>query len=127
MSRTFLSLLALLFIGGLSTASAEPAIAAAAERNPADYSFIILTASLVFIMQAGFCLLEIGLTRSKNTVNAVMKNVADFGVSTLAYFIVGFGLMFGTTHGGIFGWTSIMSSDYASGDHPVWPCSPVLP
>jgi ammonium transporter, Amt family len=119
MSRTFLSLLALLFIGGLSTASAESAHAVA-ERNPADYSFIILTAALVFIMQAGFCLLEIGLTRSKNTVNAVMKNVADFGVSTLAYFVVGFGLMFGATHSGVLGWSNILSSDYASGDHPVW-------
>ena len=58
-----------------------------------------LAAFLVFLMQAGFALLEIGFTRSKNAVNIIMKNLMDFSVGSVAFFILGYGLMFGPSNG----------------------------
>jgi Amt family ammonium transporter len=63
-----------------------------------------LAAFLVFFMQAGFALVETGFTRAKNAVNILMKNLMDFSVGSLAFFLVGFGLMFGATNG-LFGTT----------------------
>lgn len=65
-----------------------------------DLLWIVLCAALVFLMQAGFLCLESGLTRSKNSINVAAKNVADFAIAALAYWLVGFGLMFGSTAGG---------------------------
>ncbi len=61
--------------------------------------------TLVFFMQAGFALLESGLSRAKNTVNIVMKNFCDTATSTLGYWAVGFGLMFGSNPSGWIGTT----------------------
>ena len=58
-----------------------------------------VAAFLVFFMQAGFAMVESGFTQAKNTVNIMMKNLMDFSVGSLAFFILGFGLMFGTTNG----------------------------
>ena len=58
-----------------------------------------IAAFLVFFMQAGFAMVEAGFTRAKNAVNILMKNLMDFSVGTIAFFFVGFGLMFGTTNG----------------------------
>lgn len=68
-----------------------------------DFTWTILAAILVFFMQAGFALLETGFTRSKNAVNIIMKNFMDVGAGGLVFFILGFGLMFGTTAGGWIG------------------------
>jgi ammonium transporter, Amt family len=54
---------------------------------------------LVFWMQAGFAFLEAGFTRAKNAVNILMKNMMDFTVGSIAYWALGFGLMFGVTNG----------------------------
>ncbi len=54
----------------------------------------MVAAFLVMWMQAGFCLVEAGLTRAKNAVNICMKNLLDFSFGTLAFWLVGFGLMF---------------------------------
>lgn len=59
----------------------------------------IIAAILVFWMQAGFAMVEAGFTRAKNAVNIIMKNLMDFSVGSLAFFFVGFGLMFGTYNG----------------------------
>ncbi len=58
-----------------------------------------VAAFLVFFMQAGFAMVEAGFTRAKNAVNILMKNLMDFSVGTLAFFLVGFGLMFGASNG----------------------------
>ena len=58
---------------------------------------------MVFFMQAGFTLVETGFTRAKNALNIVMKNVMDVSAGGLAFFFIGFGLMFGTTAGGWIG------------------------
>ena len=61
-----------------------------------DTLWVLLCAFLVFAMQAGFALVESGFTRAKNTVNILMKNIIDFSMGSLFYFICGFGLMFGS-------------------------------
>ncbi|MFR9623443.1 MAG: ammonium transporter [Rikenellaceae bacterium] len=57
--------------------------------------WVLLGAMLVFIMQAGFALVESGFTRGKNTANILMKNVLDFSVGSILFWILGFGIMFG--------------------------------
>ncbi|GBF38516.1 ammonium transporter [Leptospira johnsonii] len=66
-----------------------------------DILWIILSSGLVFFMQAGFLCLESGLTRTKNSINVAIKNITDFGIATLVFYSIGFGLMFGTTY---YGW-----------------------
>ncbi|OQW91552.1 MAG: ammonium transporter, partial [Beggiatoa sp. IS2] len=63
--------------------------------------WVLLCAILVALMQPGFMCLESGLTRSKNSINVAVKNLADFGISTLLFWAVGYGLMFGDTW---YGW-----------------------
>ena len=60
-----------------------------------DVFFILMGAILVFAMHAGFAFLEVGTVRSKNQVNALVKIISDFGVSTIAYFFVGYGIAYG--------------------------------
>lgn len=60
-----------------------------------DTVWVLIAAILVMFMQAGFALLEAGFTRSKNSVNILMKNLMDFCFGTITYYIVGFALMFG--------------------------------
>jgi len=58
-----------------------------------------VAAFLVFFMQAGFAMVEAGFTQAKNAVNILMKNLMDFSIGTIAFFLLGFGLMFGATNG----------------------------
>jgi Amt family ammonium transporter len=60
-----------------------------------DTLWVVLTACLVFFMNAGFATLETGLCQSKNAVNILAKNFIVFAVASIAYWVVGFGLMFG--------------------------------
>ncbi len=60
-----------------------------------DVFFILMGAILVFAMHAGFAFLEVGTVRSKNQVNAMVKILSDFGVSTVAYFFVGYAVAYG--------------------------------
>lgn len=78
---------------------------ATAETVQSNLNFIwtIIAACLVFFMQAGFALVETGFTRAKNAVNIIMKNVMDVSAGGLAFFFIGFGLMFGTSAGGWIG------------------------
>ena len=62
--------------------------------------WIVLSASLVFLMQAGFTALETGFIRAKNSINVAMKNFGDFSFGSVAFWLVGFGLMFGVTSDG---------------------------
>ncbi|MBW3601990.1 MAG: ammonium transporter [Actinobacteria bacterium] len=68
-----------------------------------DVVFFMLAIVLVFFMQAGFALLESGLSSSKNTANILMKNMADMMFGMPAYFLVGFGLMYGASVAGLIG------------------------
>ncbi len=62
----------------------------------ADLFFILMGAILVFAMHAGFAFLEVGTVRHKNQVNALVKIMVDFGISTIAYFFIGYYLAYGT-------------------------------
>ncbi|WP_158965485.1 ammonium transporter [Paraglaciecola sp. L3A3] len=66
-------------------------------------SWLLLTAFLVFLMQAGFLCLETGKIRSKNSINVAAKNISDFILSTIIFWLFGFGLMFGSSVNGLFG------------------------
>jgi len=68
-----------------------------------DTIWILLTAFMVFFMQAGFAMVETGFTRAKNSVNILMKNLVDFCVGSILFFLVGYGLMFGRDAGGFIG------------------------
>ncbi|MBM3347256.1 MAG: ammonium transporter, partial [Betaproteobacteria bacterium] len=63
----------------------------------ADTLFLLIGAILVLSMHAGFAFLELGTVRSKNQVNALVKILSDFAVSTLAYFFIGYSLAYGVT------------------------------
>jgi Amt family ammonium transporter len=60
-----------------------------------DTVWVLIAAFLVFFMHAGFAMLEAGFTQAKNAVNIIMKNLMSISSGTLAYFAIGFGLMFG--------------------------------
>ena len=65
--------------------------------------WVVMAAALVFFMQAGFALLESGMSRAKNAVNVMMKNYMDVCAGSLIFWLVGFGLMFGENFSGFFG------------------------
>ncbi len=73
-----------------------------------DILWVIISAALVFMMQAGSLGLETGLTRNKNNINVAVKNIADFCLSTLLFWAVGFAFMFGATKGGWLGSTHFL-------------------
>ena len=65
-------------------------------KQGADALFILLGAIMVLAMHAGFAFLELGTVRKKNQVNALVKILVDFSVSTIVYFLVGYGVAYGT-------------------------------
>ncbi|MBM7706930.1 Amt family ammonium transporter [Chryseomicrobium aureum] len=65
--------------------------------------WIMLGTILVFFMHAGFAMVESGFTRSKNTVNILMKNFITVSIASLLYFVVGYALMFGDSFNGLIG------------------------
>ena len=75
--------------------------------------WVLLGAALVFFMQAGFAMCEAGFTRAKNTGNILMKNLMDFCIGTPLYWLIGFGIMFGSGTAA-FGWIDpFIMKDYA--------------
>lgn len=64
-------------------------------QNPNDVLFILLGAIMVLAMHAGFAFLEVGTVRKKNQVNALVKIIVDFAVSTIAYFFIGYSIAYG--------------------------------
>ena len=70
----------------------------------ADTLWVLVAAFLVFFMQAGFAMVESGFTRAKNAVNILMKNLMDFSMGSIAYWAIGFAIMFGA--GNVFMGTS---------------------
>lgn len=74
-----------------------------AVQNSVDMMWMMIGAILVFFMHAGFAMVETGFTRSKNTVNILMKNLLTVSIGCLLYFIVGFAIMFGPSAFGLLG------------------------
>lgn len=84
-----------------------------------DTVWVLLGALLVFFMQAGFAMVEAGFTRAKNSGNIIMKNLMDFSLGTLVFWVLGFGLMFGTSIGGFIGVPDFFVRGDYSGTYPT--------
>jgi Amt family ammonium transporter len=67
--------------------------------------WILFCSALVFFMQAGFCCIESSVSRTQNSISTATKNIIDFCVSSIVYYLVGYGMMFGATWYGIVGTT----------------------
>ncbi len=81
--------------------------------SPVNTLWVLLGAALVFFMQAGFSMCEAGFTRAKNTGNILMKNLMDFCIGTPCFWLIGFGLMFGSGTA-LFGWIDpLILKDYS--------------
>jgi len=70
--------------------------------------WMLISGILVFLMQAGFTLVESGMTRSKNVVNIAMKNILDIAVGSLVFWFIGYSLMYGESSSGWIGWGGLM-------------------
>jgi len=109
-TRLYLILLILIIFAAPAAVIAAPAESSSVEsikeelQTNINIVWTCIAAFLVFFMQAGFAMVEAGFTRAKNAVNILMKNLMDFSVGTIAFFLIGFGLMFGKTNG-LFGTT----------------------
>jgi len=90
-----------------------------AVQTNANTLWMVAAAALVFIMQAGFAMVELGFSRAKNSINIIMKNFLDFSISVIVFLFLGFGLMFGTTWGGWIGTDGFWLSTRA-GDDQMW-------
>jgi Amt family ammonium transporter len=88
-------------------------------QNHLDLVWIFVCAALVFLMQAGFTALETGMVRAKNTINVALKNISDFVVAVMGFWLIGFALMFGDSLAGWIGTSGFMlnghetANDYA--------------
>lgn len=83
-----------------------------------DTLWMIIAIVLIFMMQAGFTMLETGFTRTKNAGNIAMKNLMDFVVGALVFWILGFGLMHSESVHGLIGKPDLFSrGDYAAGGY----------
>ncbi len=102
-----LILLAIASFFSLSAFSAEAPSSLADDVATLETSlntvWIVMAGVLVFFMQTGFAMLESGMVRSKNTVNVVLKNYTDMCFGAIAFWLIGYGLMFGTNTTGFFG------------------------
>ncbi len=83
--------------------------------TPVDIAWILLSAALVMLMQAGFCCLESGFCRAKNSINIAIKNLLDFCVAAISFWAVGFAMMFGQSWHGLIG-TSLFAVEPEAGN-----------
>jgi Amt family ammonium transporter len=74
-----------------------------AGHPPIDVLWVLVAAALVFSMQGGFCCLESGLVRAKNSINVAVKNLLDFCLAGSLFWLLGYGLMFGKSYNGWIG------------------------
>jgi len=101
--RRMILLLLMGFGASLATAFGEETIESLTAAT--DMIWLVLTGSLVFFMQAGFAMVETGLTRAKNTTNILMKNLMDFCFGSIAFWMIGWGLMYGSDKLGLIGFS----------------------
>ena len=95
-------------------AMAQEVSEAALVQAPLDNIWVFIAGCLVFLMQAGFGLVEAGLTRAKNVANIMAKNMADMCVGGIAFWAVGYGFAFGG--GNLIGTDSFFLNDFGAGD-----------
>ena len=93
---------AIALLGFPSSLLASEGVAAFSHAE-ADILWVIIAAALVLFMQAGFLMLETGMVRAKNTINVAFKNLFDFFIGVIAFFALGYGIMFGSSYMGWIG------------------------
>ena len=89
-------------------------------QGTADILWLLIAGILVFFMQAGFAMVETGMTRAKNACNIMMKNLMDFSIGALAFWALGYAFMYGENGNSFIGWDSslvMMSSATDAGDN----------
>ncbi|MEO7961299.1 MAG: ammonium transporter [Ginsengibacter sp.] len=109
---SFIFLFIIACIGFPQTATAQDAAAEPVAYLPQDVANIIwlcLTGFLVFFMQAGFALVESGMTRAKNSANIMMKNLLDFCFGSVLFWAVGYAIMYSSGDSNIFGFDSALA------------------
>lgn len=89
----------------MAASAAEGELALIDVANAIDNVWVLIAAFLVFFMQAGFAMVETGFTRAKNAGNIIMKNLMDFSIGSIFFWLFGFAIMFGESKGGLFGTT----------------------
>jgi ammonium transporter, Amt family len=119
----FLIVFSIIHITGVMAADEPVTLASnkaaiALVQTHADYVWTLVAAALVFFMQAGFAMVEAGFTRAKNAINIMMKNLMDFSAGSIAFWALGFGLMFGVSNTGWFGTSGFFLSDFSPGGDP---------
>ncbi len=99
--------------------AAEPTVADVVKSI--DTIWVMLAAFLVFIMHAGFAMVETGFTRAKNAVNIIMKNLLTVAIGVITFYLVGFALMFGQDVAGFLGITgfALQGADEAAFTIPL--------
>ena len=122
MLRLALIVLVLIISGSLPLFADDGAAGPTAEGAYAalDALWLVLAAALVFFMQAGFAMVETGMTRAKNAGNILMKNLMDFAAGAIIYFAVGWGLMYGTSAGGFIGTDQFFLTGLELPDFASW-------
>ena len=102
--------------------AAAPATMEAVEAVQVNLNVVwtLIAGILVFVMQAGFALVEAGLTRAKNTSNIMMKNVMDFVIGSVCFWIIGSAFMFGATKAGFIGTDGFFMDIFNTGDDWNW-------
>lgn len=90
-------------------AEAAPAAEPALPQDVANIIWLCLTAFLVFFMQAGFAMVEAGLTRAKNSVNIMMKNLLDFCFGSILFWIMGYAIMYSSGDSNYFGFDTALA------------------
>ncbi|TBV25045.1 ammonium transporter [Meridianimaribacter sp. CL38] len=94
-----------------TTKNLEDAVSAI--KGDMSMLWMLLAGILVFFMQAGFTLVESGMTRSKNAVNIAMKNLLDICVGSISFWFIGYSLMYGDSENGWFFWSGLMQGEGA--------------
>lgn len=97
----------------------KPMDAMISDISTMDTMWVLLGTALVFFMQAGFAMVETGFTRAKNAGNIIMKNLMDFACGSLVFWLIGYGIMYGTANG-FFGGFSFFPSSGDTGSIPFW-------
>lgn len=82
-----------------------------------DNMWLLIAAFMVMFMQPGFAMVEAGFTRGKNTANILMKNLMDFSIGSILYWIIGFTIMYGDSIGGFIGMPDLFFMSDGFGDN----------
>ncbi|MFT6390332.1 MAG: Amt family ammonium transporter [Cellvibrionaceae bacterium] len=97
-------------VASFSSGSIAETVAESVPLNSINLVWLAVCITLVMLMQCGFLLLEGGMVRSKNAINVILKNFTDFGLGSMGFWLIGFGLMFGANSTGWIGTSNFAPS-----------------